>query len=149
MEFHRLSAAFYAQFSQCEEILTKEERPYYVLLLELDGLTYAIPLRSHITHPYCFIADSSSGQKNGLDYSKAVVITDTAQYIDPAPVTIRQHEYNFLKQREFLIRKQFSSYVASYKKEVRRRQRNPTLPVSSLCLYASLKYFHNELGLNN
>jgi protein AbiQ len=60
MEFHRLSAAFYTQFSQCEEILTKEDRPYYVLLLELDGLVYAIPLRSHITHPYCFIADNSS-----------------------------------------------------------------------------------------
>jgi EamA domain-containing membrane protein RarD len=59
MEFHRLSAVFYAQFGHCEEILKKEERPYYVLLLELDGLTYAIPLRSHITHSYCFIADNS------------------------------------------------------------------------------------------
>ena len=147
MEFHRLSAAFYAQFSRCEEILTKEERPYYVLLLELDGLTYAIPLRSHITHPYCFIADSSTGQKSGLDYSKAVVITDSAKYIDPAPVTIRQHEYNFLKQREYFIKKQFSSYVASYKKEIRRRQKNPALPVSTLCRYASLKYFHKELAL--
>ncbi len=147
MEFHRLSAAFYAQFNHCEEILTKEERPYYVLLLELDSLTYAIPLRSHITHPYCFIADSSTDQKSGLDYSKAVVITDSAQYIDPAPVTIRQHEYNFLKQREYLIKKQFSSYVASYKKEIRRRRKNPALPVSALCRYASLKYFHRELGL--
>jgi len=147
MEFHRLSAAFYAQFSHCEEILTKEERPYYVLLLELDGLTYAIPLRSHITHPFCFVADNSTDQKSGLDYSKAVVITDSAQYIDPAPVTIRQHEYDFLKQREYLIKKQFSSYVASYKKEIRRRQENPELPVSALCRYASLKYFHKELGL--
>ena len=146
MEFHRLSAAFYAQFSQCEEILTKEERPYYVLILELDGLTYAIPLRSHITHPYCFAADSPNGEKNGLDYSKAVIITEV-QYIDLEPVTIRQHEYNFLKQREYLIKKQFSSYVVSYKKEVRRRQKNPALPVSALCRYASLKYFHKELGL--
>ena len=149
MEFHRLSAAFYTQFGQCEEILTKEERPYYVLLLELDGLTYAIPLRSHITHPYCFIADSFNGQKSGLDYSKAVVITDSAKYIDPAPVTIRQHEYNFLKQREYLIKKQFSSFVASYKKEILRRQKNQELPVSALCRYASLKYFHKELGLCN
>jgi protein AbiQ len=149
MEFHRLSAAFYTQFGQCEEILTKEERPYYVLLLELDGLTYAIPLRSHITHPYCFIADSFNGQKSGLDYSKAVVITDSAKYIDPAPVTIRQHEYNFLKQREYLIKKQFSSFVASYKKEILRRQKNQELPVSALCRYASLKYFHKELDLCN
>ena len=112
MEFHRLSAVFYAEFSQYKEILTKEDRPYYVLLLELDGLTYAIPLRSHITHPYCFIADNSAGQNSGLDFSKAVVISDLTQYIDPAPVTIRQHEYNILKQREYLIKKQFSSYAA-------------------------------------
>jgi protein AbiQ len=149
MEFHRLSAAFYAQFNRCEEILTKEERPYYVMLLELDGLTYAIPLRSHITHPYCFIADSSNDQKSGLDFSKSVIITDSVKYIDPAPVTIRQHEYNFLKQREYLVKKQFSSYVASYKKEIRRRQKNPALPVSVLCRYASLKYFHKELELCN
>jgi protein AbiQ len=147
MEFHRLTAAFFAEFGQYEEILTKEERPYYVLLLELDGLTYAIPLRSHIKHPYCFIADNSAGQNSGLDYSKAVIITNSTQYIDPAPVTIRQHEFNVLKQREYLIRKQFSTYVATYKKEIRRRMKNPALPVSALCRYASLKYFHNELGL--
>jgi len=149
MEFHRLSAAFYTQFNRCEEILTKEDRPYYVLLLELDDLTYAIPLRSHITHPYCFIADNSSGQNSGLDYSKAVIITDLDKYVDPAPITIRQHEYNVYKQREYLIKKQFSSYVALYKKEVRRRLKYPTLPVSALCLYSSLKYFHRELGLDS
>ena len=33
MEFHRLSAAFYSQFNHCEEILTKGDRPYYVVLL--------------------------------------------------------------------------------------------------------------------
>ena len=147
MEFHRLSTAFYTQFGCCDEILTKEERPYYVLLLKLDGLTYAIPLRSHITHLYCFIADTSDRQKSGLDYSKAVVISDIAKYIDPAPVTIRQNEYNILKQQEYLIGKQFSSYVKSYKKEILRRKKNSALPASPLCLYSALKYFHKELGL--
>ena len=147
MEFRRLSAAFYTQFGHKTEILTKADRPYYVLLLELDGLTYAIPLRSHITHPYCFVADNSTMQQSGLDYSKAVVITDMIKYIDPAPVTIRQNEYNIIKQREYLIRRQFSSYVALYKKEIRRRLKNPSLPVCSFCRYSSLKYFHKELGL--
>jgi len=91
MEFRRLSTAFYTQYGHCEEILTKEERPYYVLVLELDGLTYAIPLRSHITHPSCYIADSSNGQNRGLDYSKAVIISDLTKYTEPATVTIRQH----------------------------------------------------------
>ena len=147
MEFHRLSAAFYSQFGHNEEILTKEERPYYVLLLELDSITYAIPLRSHITHPYCYVADNSNGQNKGLDYSKAVVITDSEKFIDPAPVTIRQHEYNVIKQHEYLIRTQFSSYVKLYKKEIRRHQKNQMLPASSLCRYSSLKYFHKELAL--
>jgi len=149
MEFRRLSAAFYSEFSHCEEILTKENRPYYVLILELDGLTYAIPLRSHITHPYCFIVNNSADQNSGLDYSKAVIIIDSEKYIDPEPVTIRQNEFNVLKQKEYLIKAQFASYVSSYKKEIRRRQKKPALPVSALCRYASLKYFHQELGLNN
>jgi protein AbiQ len=118
-----------------------------VLLLELDSLTYAIPLRSHITHSYCFIADNSGGQKSGLDYSKAVVITDVARYIDSTPATIRRHEFNVYKQREYLIKKQFSSFVALYKKEIRRRQKNPAIPISAICRFASLKYFHRELGL--
>jgi protein AbiQ len=147
MEFHRLTPAFHAQYGQCEEILSKESRPYYVLLLELDGLTYAIPLRSHIRHPFCYIADNSTGENSGLDYSKAVVITDKALFIDPAPVTIRQNEFNVFKQREYRITQQFSSYVSNYKKEVRRRAETPAIPVSSLCRYSSLKYFHKELSL--
>jgi protein AbiQ len=147
MEFNRLTAAFYVQYSQCPEILTKEDRPYYVALLEVDDLCYAVPLRSRISHPYCFIADNSCGQKSGLDYSKAVVITDTARFIDPAPVTIRQNEFNVMTQHEHFIKKKFSSYILSYKKEIRRRQTNPALPVSNLCRYSSLKYFHQELGL--
>jgi protein AbiQ len=101
MQFYRLTPVFYAQYGQYEEVLNKESRPYYVLLLEVDNLTYAIPLRSHITHGYCHIANASI--KSGLDYSKAVIITDKGQYVDPAPVTIRQNEFDILKQREFLI----------------------------------------------
>ncbi|MCL2008355.1 MAG: hypothetical protein FWG77_09745 [Treponema sp.] len=146
MKFYRLSAAFYEQFSKYEEILTNENRPYYVLLLELDNLTYAIPLRSNINHRYCFIADNSNEMNKGLDYSKAVVVTEP-EHIDTNPVTIRQNEYKIYIKREFLIKRQFSSYVSRYKKEIKRRADNPSLPVSSLCLYSSLKYFHNVLGL--
>ena len=146
MEFRRLSPDFYQRFGQYEEILTKENRPYYVLLLELDNLTYAIPLRSHITHHFCFIADNSGNQNKGLDYSKAVVITEN-QYIDSNPVTIRQNEYNVYKKQEYIIKKQFTSYITRYKKEILRRLKNPELPASALCLYSSLKYFHKELGL--
>jgi len=147
MNFYRLSAVFYSEFSHYAEILNKANRPYYVAVMTLDGLTYAVPLRSNINHKYCFIADDPNGQNSGLDYSKAVVITDIAKYIDPAEVTIRRHEYDVFKQNEPIIKKQFSSYVESYKKEFRRRQKNPLLPESPLCRYTTLKYFHKELGL--
>jgi len=55
--------------------------------------------------------------------------------------------FNVYKKQEYLIKKQFSSYVASYKKEVKRRLANPALPISALCRFSSLKYFHNELNL--
>jgi protein AbiQ len=145
MQFFRLSSAFYAQYGRFGEVLNKESRPYYVLLLEVDTLTYAIPLRSHITHAYCHIANPAI--KSGLDYSKAVIIIDKDKYVDPAPVTIRQNEFDVLKKREFQISQQFASYAASYKREILRRLENPALPESGLCRYSSLKYFHKELGL--
>jgi len=148
MKIHRLSAVFYSEFSQYAEILNKASRPYYVAVMVLDGLTYAIPLRSNINHRFCFIVDNSNGQNSGLDYSKAVVITDVARYIDPSAVTIRRHEYHIFKQNEPIIERQFSSYVESYKKEFRRRQKKPALPEPPLCRYTTLKYFHKELGLS-
>ena len=148
MKFYRLSSEFYKVYNQYDEILTKEDRPYYILLIELNNLTFAIPLRSNITHQYCFIADKTNNKRSGLDYSKALVFTEPSLYIDLTPVTIRQHEFNILKKNEYLIKTQFSSYVKNYKKEVIRRIKNKELPASSLYIYSSLKYFHNELGLD-
>ena len=147
MQFFRLTPAFYERYSQHEEILKKGARPYYVLLLQADDLTYAIPLRSHISHPYCFLANVTDTMKSGLDYSKAVVIADKDTYIEIKPVTIRQNEFAVFKKHEFVIQAQFSAYVQSYKKEVLRRLADPNLPASNLCAFSALKYFHQELGL--
>jgi protein AbiQ len=143
MQFHRLSPDFYAAYGQCPEMLQKHSRPYYVLVLTVDAVTYAIPLRSHISHPFCFIAD---GNTSGLDFTKAVVVTEQ-KYVDAAPVTIRSNEFRFLAQREHEIGAKFAAYVGRYKKECRRRAETPSLPESNLCKYSTLKYFHKELGL--
>jgi protein AbiQ len=147
MEFHRLTPAFYAFYENCAEMLVKNDRPYYVCVLELGGICYALPLRTHITHPFCFIAAEYDGQKSGLDFSKAVVITNREKFIDPDLVTIRQNEFDVLKKQEHLINKRFTSYVNLYKKEILRRIKSPTLPIATVCRYSSLQYFHNILGL--
>jgi hypothetical protein len=55
---------------------------------------------------------------------------------------VNQKKPNFLTP-------QFRGFFVKEIMEFRRRQKNPTLPVSALCRYSSLQYFHQELGLNN
>jgi protein AbiQ len=143
MQFYKLSPAFYAKYKDCTEILIKQQRPYYVLLLEINTVRYAIPLRSHIKHADAFIAD---GKESGLDFSKAVIITDENDIL-PAPVTIRQNEFHFLKQHENVIKLRFSAYVARYKKQIIHHIKNQQSPLPLFCTYSTLQYFHQELGL--
>lgn len=114
-----------------------------MLLVEWCGCTFAIPLRSHISHKFAFIAD---GMESGLDFTKAVVIRDR-KFVSPVPVQIRQHEFNFLKQHERAIRQHFESYLRRYIKKIKRRQQNTSLPLDKECRYSALQYFHTELGL--
>ncbi|MFA6775183.1 MAG: hypothetical protein WCR76_02845 [Sphaerochaetaceae bacterium] len=146
MEFNRLTASFYSDYgSSCPEILKKQTRPYYVAVVCVLGLTFAIPLRSHIHHSkYSFIAN---GAEAGLDFTKAVVITDKVRYVEPSPTTIRQNEFNMLKQHEYEIVHKFEKFVLAYIKQVRRIQENPRIPLAPWFQYSCLQYFHKELGL--
>ncbi len=52
----------------------KKDRPYIQLYVEIDGIQFAIPLRSDIRHPHVFWTDKANNC--GVDFSKAVVILD-------------------------------------------------------------------------
>jgi protein AbiQ len=93
---------------------------------------------------HSFIAD---GSEAGLDFTKAVVITDKARYIESSPTTIRQHEFNMLKQHEYEIGHKFEKFVLAYTRHVRRIQKNPRIPIDPCFQYSCLQYFHKELGL--
>ena len=73
MQLKILSEKFYDEYKNFNEILKKENRPYACLTIELDGLLFAIPFRHHIRHPYAFHTLGEAG----LDYTKAVIITDS------------------------------------------------------------------------
>lgn len=148
MDFYRLTAAFYSDYGNLfPEILQKQTRPYYIVLLLVMGNTFAIPLRSHLpSHRFCFIAD---GCNSGLDFTKAVVITDNKRYIEPNAVTIRQNEFDVLKKNEYEITQRFESFVKKYKKQIQRVRKNPSIPLSSWCVFSSMQYFHSELGLQD
>lgn len=147
MRFYRLTAVFFKDHENtCLEILNKRTWPYYVLLLSINNLTFAIPLRSHlpVDRRFCFVAD---GNDAGLDFYKAVVITDTQRYLEPNAIQIRQHEFKVLQQHEFDIKQNFVRFLMKYCKQMKRIQNNPSIPIPAWCRYSALQYFHKELGI--
>ena len=69
-----LSNKFYEIYPSSEypEIEQKKNRPYIQICVEIDGVQYAILLRSDIHHPHVFWTDKEN--HCGIDFSKAVVI---------------------------------------------------------------------------
>lgn len=136
-----LTSRFYSDYSKCSEIEQKIDRPYIRIILNYNGVDFAIPLRSNIKHPHAFLTDRV--RKCGLDFSKAVAIIDPSMYIDTSrqPV-IRQSEFNFLRGKEFIVEQRFKKYVSDYKKALTQ----PNLPRNALLLrYSTLQYFQNYL----
>ena len=73
------------------EMEQKHNRPYIQVCVEIDGVQFAIPLRSDINHPHVLWTDKAN--HCGVDFSKAVVIKKES-YID---MNIEPH----LRQKEF------------------------------------------------
>jgi protein AbiQ len=143
MEYIFLSEQFYNDYNakSCPEITQKPDRPYVMLLVKIDGLIFAIPFRSNIRHKFSFITDEQNSC--GIDYSKAVVITQNAHIDSKRKPKIRKNEYKTLIGKEQKILTALQNYVHDYKKAVvyRTQRQNYTYK------YSTLQYFHEELGL--
>lgn len=75
-----LNDCFYSKYpnSKFPELLSKgDKRPYLILLLRIKNKNFGIPFRSHINHKYCFKIINDRNLKEGLDYTKAVVISES------------------------------------------------------------------------
>ncbi len=137
MQLRILSESFYNTYADCKEILKKENRPYACLTIELDGLLFAIPLRHHIRHPYAFHSIGDAG----LDFTKAVVISDSS-YLSSDRPTIDSKEFAVMKHEENKIRYEFSKYVRQYKRAMKHRD-NPRS--ANILKFSALQYFENYL----
>ena len=80
MKYIFLNKKFYEDYDVINypEIEHKLNRPYVQILLKIGSIMFAIPLRSHIKHKYAYFTDKN--QKYGIDYTKAVIVSDN--YID-------------------------------------------------------------------
>ena len=93
------------------EMEQKHNRPYIQVYVEINGIQYAIPLRSDIHHPHVLWTD----KKNhcGVDFSKAVVITDE-KYIDwLTEPHIRENEFDALRGKDYKIKIKMRLHLAA------------------------------------
>ena len=139
----RLTPCFYNDFSGCPEILLKGDRPYCIALVVVNGIKFAIPFRTNISHKYCYVFYASDrSQKSGLDFSKSVVITKEA-YIGNDAI-INSNEYKEFINKQAVIVNRFENFLQDYKNWCT----NPSYYRAEQALkYSSLQYFHKELGL--
>lgn len=145
MKIYYLSEKFYEVFKECKEILTKEKRSYAVTLHTIDGIIFAIPIRSHVTHKYKLpTPNPDPKKKSGLDFSKAVPIL-SQEYIG-SQATITEEEFKYLKKNKNLIYSNMKKYLNHYKKAVNKKD----IPTNKLlCNCSALQYFHKELKIKN
>ncbi len=139
-----LSKTFYNTYpaSQYPEIEQKENRPYIQVCVEIDGVQYAIPLRSDIHHPHVLWTDKENNC--GVDFSKVVVIKDE-DYIDSVKEPhLRQNEFDALRGKDYKIKTKMAKYIADYKKA----KQDLSKPINqTLVKYSTLQYFEKEIGL--
>ena len=111
-----------------------------MLLVKVDELDFAIPLRSNIKHNNVLWTDKAN--YCGADYSKAIIITNPI-YIDNVRIpTIRPNELKALLGEEYNIKIGLEKYIKKYRKAYRDRDisRNKVF-----CQYSTLQYFHSRI----
>ncbi len=119
VEIYKLSHQFVTDFpySQYPELLKKQARPHYCLLIDLHcDYFICVPFRSDIRHNNAYMFKNSArskSHKSGLDYTKIIIIEDSQRYLERNAL-VDQDEYNEAMQNISLIAKQAERYVTTY-----------------------------------
>ena len=154
----QLTDKFYEENTHLQRILDKEKgqdlfvnkgRGYGVVVLEIYGVKFGIPLRSNMTHKYCFATktwrDEVEGRtyRKGLDYTKAVILNDD-DYIKERTFKIPAKEFDKINDEQERIHSQFEKFVKNYIKAVKRNDQNL---LSKNYRDSTLINYHEQLGL--
>lgn len=140
MTFVFLSAKFYSDYANCAEIEKKEIRPYTQVYTAIGGYIFAIPLRSHIYHPY--VLWTNKKDHCGLDFSKAVIIL-RPDYIDNSRKPhVRQEEFESLRGKEYIIKQKMIKYINDYIKAKQRPEIDRNFKLFS---FSTMQYFEQYI----
>ena len=141
MKFRFLTDKFFEKYSQCHEIEMKKERPYAITcIIKYQNITFAIPIRHNIKHPFKI----TTIENRGLYLSKTIVILDKTYINNTITAYISSDEYMVLLKKQSHIKKELHKYIKLYKKAIK----NLEIPRNkNLCEKSTLQYFHKELGI--
>lgn len=116
-ELRKLSDKFYQDYDPkfYPEIEQKRGRPYAVLMVIVNDVKFAIPLRTNIKHAYCYKFKATNREtisRTGIDFSKAVVIKNDRYLGDLTDIDYK--EYLELRKKTYFIIKKFRQYIDGY-----------------------------------
>ncbi len=144
MELRRIKEASYQRLRvERPQVMTKN-RGYGVLYFKHGEMIFALPLRSNLNHPHGLktIFDKQTGQWNGVDYSK-VLIVEPDDLMPEAFKPRNPAEYDKIKDNSEKIKKEFFEYLAEYIVCIREGK-----DLERKFHFTTLQYFHRELGLD-
>ena len=142
LKYAFLTSDFFSDYSNCAEIEQKPDRPYVLVMLRVDGVLFGIPTRSHIRHEYAYFTDKENCC--GIDYTKAIVITNKEKYIDKGRHPhIRDNEFDALRGKEYQVIQGMKKYIEKYKKAKRRMDIDRN---KQLVAFSTLQYFEKYIN---
>jgi len=125
-------------------------RGHGIVQIELNGLVFAVPVRSNIQHDASLILEVNRDRNRrvkgmGLDYTKALLIRKPC-HVSSDPFLLKTKEAGRkLQGKEDHVTKQFTRYVEKYVKAVQNKDRN--ILNSADYRFTTLINYHTELGL--
>lgn len=155
MQLKKLQPTFYTNNSHLQEALDNingswvkgKTRGYGIVVVQINSLTFAIPLRSNIPHKAAYITArsfNSPSKGKGLDFSKALLINPTSD-LSTEVFKIPKDEHNRLVNKEHFITAKFDKYVQEYIAAVAKGDQN--ILNSAEYRYSTLTNYHKELGI--
>lgn len=106
-----------------------------MFLIKVESIYFAIPFRSKINHRHAFL--TSPKERKGIDYSKAIVISDP-KYIIKTFIMNRK-EHNAISRNKRMIFNEFRKYIQNYKGMLFRNRD------MSGYEFSTLQYFKEEI----
>lgn len=136
-----LTKEFYDAHANCPQIEKKDTRPYIRVQVLINGVLWAIPMRSNINHEYAIWTDKEN--KCGIDFTKAVVIKDPNAYIATDRPYVRKNEFEVLKTiDQHTVIQKLQKHIKDYKKakEHPKIKRN-----KNILAFSTLQYFEDYI----